>query len=112
MLINRGLTENFMLSQEFTKSEFLRQHKIENKEVKTDRKRAEKLPQKPPNLLKYSSHKQHKTKKEALIKYNKKTIKSKTHKMPEIRFEDQKITSFSGLIIIQLLIKRLNLKEK
>jgi hypothetical protein len=37
---------------------------------------------------------------------------SKCHKIPEIRFEDQQITSFSGLLIFQLLFKRIDLKMK
>lgn len=36
----------------------------------------------------------------------------KFHKIPAIRFEDQKITSFSGLLIFQLLFKRINLKQQ
>jgi hypothetical protein len=37
---------------------------------------------------------------------------AKLHKIPAIRFEDQKITSFSGLLIFQLLFKRISLKQQ
>jgi hypothetical protein len=37
---------------------------------------------------------------------------SKFHKIPEIRFEDQKITSFSGLLIFQLFFSKINLKQQ
>ena len=38
-------------------------------------------------------------------------IHAKSHKLPEIRFENQQLTSFSGLLIFQVLFKRLNLKQ-
>jgi hypothetical protein len=37
---------------------------------------------------------------------------AKLHKIPAIRFEDQKITSFSGLLIFQLFFKRTSLKQQ
>jgi len=37
---------------------------------------------------------------------------AKFHKIPVIRFEDQQLTSFSGLLIFQQLFKRLALKER
>ena len=37
---------------------------------------------------------------------------AKFHKIPVMRFEDQKLTSFSGLLIFQLLFKRLDLKQR
>ncbi len=37
---------------------------------------------------------------------------AKIHKIPEIRFEDQQITSFSGLLIFQLLFSKINLKQR
>jgi hypothetical protein len=37
---------------------------------------------------------------------------SKFHKIPEIRFEDQQITSFSGLLIFQLFFSKINLKQQ
>jgi hypothetical protein len=37
------------------------------------------------------------------VKYNKKNIFSRVYKIHQIRFEDQKLTSFSGLIIFQIL---------
>lgn len=46
------------------------------------------------------------------MKSSKSQIIAKFHKIPAIRFEDQKITSFSGLLIFQLLFKRINLKQQ
>jgi hypothetical protein len=46
------------------------------------------------------------------VKSSKAQIQAKYHKMPVIRFEDQRLTSFSGLLIFQLLFKHINLKER
>ena len=46
------------------------------------------------------------------MKSSKAQITAKFHKIPMIRFEDQQLTSFSGLLIFQLLFKRLNLKQR
>ena len=46
------------------------------------------------------------------MKSSKSQIHAKYHRIPTIRFEDQQLTSFSGLLIFQLLFKRLNLKQK
>ena len=46
------------------------------------------------------------------MKSSKSQITAKFHKIPTIRFEDQKLTSFSGLMIFQLLFKRINLKKR
>jgi hypothetical protein len=46
------------------------------------------------------------------VKSSKSQIQAKFHKIPAIRFEDQKLTSFSGLLVFQLLFKRLELKER
>lgn len=46
------------------------------------------------------------------MKSSKSQIHAKFYKIPDIRFEDQKLTSFSGLLIFQLLFKRLNLKHR
>lgn len=46
------------------------------------------------------------------MKSSKSQIHAKFHKIPDIRFEDQKLTSFSGLLIFQLLFRRLNLKQR
>ena len=43
------------------------------------------------------------------MKSSKAQIQAKFHKIPVMRFEDQKLTSFSGLLIFQLLYKRLDL---
>ena len=46
------------------------------------------------------------------MKSSKAQIQVKYHKIPTIRFEDQKLTSFSGLLIFQVLFRRLNLKQR
>ncbi len=46
------------------------------------------------------------------MKSSKAQIHAKFHKIPAIRFEDQKLTSFSGLLIFQLLFMRMNLKQR
>ena len=46
------------------------------------------------------------------MKSSKAQITAKFHKIPMIHFEDQQLTSFSGLLIFQLLFKRINLKNR
>jgi hypothetical protein len=46
------------------------------------------------------------------VKSSKAQIHAKYHKIPAIRFEDQKLTSFSGLLIFQTLFSRMNLKNR
>ncbi len=46
------------------------------------------------------------------VKSSKAQIFAKFHKIPTIRFKDQELTSFSGMIVFQLLFKRLALKKK
>jgi len=46
------------------------------------------------------------------MKYSKKEIHRKSFSIPEINFEQQKLTSFSGLITLQQLFKILNLKNR
>lgn len=46
------------------------------------------------------------------VKSRKSQIHAKYHKIPTIRFEDQQLTSFSGLLIFQVLFKRLDLKQR
>ena len=46
------------------------------------------------------------------MKYSKRHSYCHSHKIPELRFEDQRLSSFSGLIVIQALMKKLDLREK
>jgi hypothetical protein len=46
------------------------------------------------------------------VKSSKAEIQAKFHKIPVIRFEDQKLSSFSGLLVFQVLFSRLRLKER
>jgi len=45
------------------------------------------------------------------VKYSKREIYSREHKIPELKFEDQRLTSYSGLIIFQPLFTCLQIKE-
>lgn len=46
------------------------------------------------------------------MKCSKASLHRKTHRIPEIRFEDQRLTSFAGLILFQSLFTRIGLKQK
>ena len=46
------------------------------------------------------------------MKSSKAEIHAKYHKIPVIHFEDQRLTSFSGLLIFQLFFRRLKLKKR
>ena len=46
------------------------------------------------------------------LKSSKAQIQTKFNKIPAIRFEDQKLTSCSRLLIFQLLFMRMNLKQR
>jgi hypothetical protein len=46
------------------------------------------------------------------MKCSKASIHRKTHRIPEIQFEDQRLTSFAGLVLFQALCNRLGLKEQ
>jgi hypothetical protein len=46
------------------------------------------------------------------MKSSKSAVHRKIHVLPELRFEEQQLTSFSGLVVIQQLFVRLDLKER
>ena len=46
------------------------------------------------------------------MKSSKSAIRGKTHALPTLRFEDQQLTSFSGLVIFQRLFEHLQLKKR
>jgi hypothetical protein len=46
------------------------------------------------------------------VKSSKAQILAKFHKIPVLRFEDQQLTSFSGLLIFQQLFQRIQLKQR
>jgi hypothetical protein len=46
------------------------------------------------------------------MKCSKAAIHRKTHRIPVIRFEDQKLTSFAGLVVYQTLFSRIGLKQQ
>ena len=46
------------------------------------------------------------------MKYSKSEIMSRVHKIPELKFEDQNLTSFAGLVIYQPLMMALELKRR
>jgi hypothetical protein len=50
--------------------------------------------------------------KAAQMKFSRRSVRQKTHALPALRFEDQRLTSFSGLLLFQVLFSRLRLKER
>ena len=46
------------------------------------------------------------------MKFSKKHIFSRVFKIPEIKFEDQRLTSFAGLVLYQPVFQQLRLKEQ
>jgi hypothetical protein len=46
------------------------------------------------------------------MKHSRSEVHCKTHKIPTLRFEDHALTSFSGLVLFQVLFARLGLKER
>ena len=46
------------------------------------------------------------------MKYSKQAVLARFHKIPRLRFEDQRLTSFGGGIVFQVLFQRLNLKTR
>jgi hypothetical protein len=46
------------------------------------------------------------------MKCSKTAIHRKTHRIPEIKFEDQRLTSFAGLVLYQSLFARIGLKQQ
>jgi hypothetical protein len=46
------------------------------------------------------------------MKCSKAAIHRKTHRIPEIKFEDQRLTSFAGLVVYQSLFARIGLKRQ
>lgn len=46
------------------------------------------------------------------MKCSKTAIHRKTYRIPEIRFEDQRLTSFAGLVVYQALFARIGLKQQ
>jgi hypothetical protein len=45
------------------------------------------------------------------VKFSKREIFSREHKIPEIKFEDQRLTSYSGLIIFQTFFTKIGIKD-
>lgn len=46
------------------------------------------------------------------MKYSKREIYSRAYRIPEIKFADQRLTSFAGLVVFQPLISVLKIKER
>jgi hypothetical protein len=59
-----------------------------------------------------SANKPIKPKETVCMKCSKSDIHRKTHGIPDIQFEDQKLTSFSGLVLFQPLFSGLGLKQQ
>jgi len=50
----------------------------------------------------------HPCRRQQKVKFKKRHVYSRTHKLPEIRFEDQRLSSYGGLVVIQALFTKLN----
>lgn len=46
------------------------------------------------------------------MRFSRTAVYSKTHSIPQLRFEDQQLTSFSDFILLQLLFIRLRFMER
>lgn len=46
------------------------------------------------------------------MKLSRQQVQRKTHALPDLRFEDQQLTSFAGLFLFQSLFQRLSLKQR
>ena len=46
------------------------------------------------------------------MKPSKSEVRSRVQSLPEIRFEDQRLTPYSGLVIVQAVLERLQLRER
>ena len=46
------------------------------------------------------------------MKFSKQAILARFHKIPTVRFEDQRLTSFGGVIVFQALFQALDLKTR
>ncbi len=46
------------------------------------------------------------------MKLSRKQVRRSTHKVPDLRFEDQRLSSYSGLVVFQLLFDKLGLEAK
>src|SRR5690606_19466228 len=57
-------------------------------------------------------HRPTKPKETACVKCSKADIHRKYHRLPELRFEDQKLTSYAGLVLFQALFSQLGLREQ
>ena len=54
---------------------------------------------------------QHSNTEQAHVRLSRQEVRSATHSIPEIRFEDHDLTSFSGLVILQALSNGLQLRK-
>ena len=46
------------------------------------------------------------------MKYSKSEVRSKDHMIPDMKFEEQSLTSFAGLVIVQQLCRRIGIKNR
>jgi hypothetical protein len=46
------------------------------------------------------------------MKLSRKSVQRKAYTLPDLRFEDQQLTSFSGLVVLQALFSKLSLSER
>ena len=46
------------------------------------------------------------------MRVSRKDVTSATHAIPEIRFEEQELTSFGGLVMLQTLLQEIGLRSR
>lgn len=46
------------------------------------------------------------------MRLSRKQVTSATHALPEVRFEEQELTSFGGLVMLQALLDKLELRSR
>ena len=46
------------------------------------------------------------------MKVSRKQVQKKSHALPKLKFENQSLTSFAGLVIFQKFFAAINLKER
>jgi len=55
---------------------------------------------------------QHHNTRRFVMKFSKSKVQSKAHSLPDVKFENQALTSFAGLIILQKFFAAMNLKQR
>ena len=46
------------------------------------------------------------------MKYSRREVRQQVHALPQLKFESQSLTSFAGLVVLQVFFGALNLKAR